>query len=74
MPSTTVPLKDGAARQLESLLDELENHDDVKDALHQRRHTGLKVLGIDPGLGTMGLGRLGGSWTGKPTVCGVWRD
>ena len=31
LPSTTVPLKDGAARQLETLLEELENHDDVKD-------------------------------------------
>ncbi|MBL8022732.1 MAG: YebC/PmpR family DNA-binding transcriptional regulator [Elusimicrobia bacterium] len=31
LPSTTVTLKDGAARQMEGLMEELENHDDVKD-------------------------------------------
>jgi transcriptional/translational regulatory protein YebC/TACO1 len=31
LPSTTVTLKEGAARQMEGLMEELENHDDVKD-------------------------------------------
>ena len=31
VPSTLAPLKDGAARQMEALMDALENNDDVKD-------------------------------------------
>ncbi len=31
VPSTLAPLKDGAARQMEGLIESLENNDDVKD-------------------------------------------